>query len=248
MIILKDLHKRFGQKVVFNGLNLTITKGESIVVIGGSGVGKSVLLKHIIGLMKPDSGSVTIDGKDVSDIPEAEWDAIRLKFAMVFQGAALFDSLSVWENVGFGLLEHSGLSRREIRAKASEKLGMVGLDGAEDLSPAELSGGMRKRAAIARAIAMDPEVILYDEPTTGLDPILAAEINQLILKTAREVGATSITITHDMVSAYTIADKIAMLYNGVIIQEGTPAQIQQTANPIVRQFIEGRAEGPITRG
>ncbi len=241
-----DLHKSFDDNYVLRGVNLEVKKGESLVIIGGSGSGKSVLLKHIIGLMRPDRGKVIIDSVDLASLDEDGLNEIRKKFGMLFQSAALFDSMTVWENVGFGLRRHTNLSDEEIKEIAIQKLNMVGLVGVEDLMPSELSGGMRKRVGLARAIAMEPEILLYDEPTTGLDPIMADAINDLIIKMRETLSVTSVTITHDMRSAYKIADTIAMLYNGVIIEKGTPDEIRNSDNPVVRQFIEGRAEGPIS--
>jgi phospholipid/cholesterol/gamma-HCH transport system ATP-binding protein len=245
MIEIEDLHKRFGPKVVLAGLTLTIERGETMVVIGGSGTGKSVLLKHVIGLMKPDQGRVVVDGQDVGSLDETQLTDLRKKFGMLFQGAALFDSLSVWENVGFALTQHSKRPPREVREIAREKLAMVGLKGVEDLMPAELSGGMKKRVGLARAIAHDPQIILYDEPTTGLDPIMADVINELVIRLKQQLKMTSIAITHDMTSAYKIADRMAMLYQGKILEVGTPDEIRASRNPVVRQFITGSAEGPI---
>lgn len=245
MIEIEDLHKSFGSKVVLAGLTLSIEHGETMVVIGGSGTGKSVLLKHVIGLMKPDNGRVIVDDQDVERLDDAQLIELRKKFGMLFQGAALFDSLSVWENVGFALAQHTTLSPRQIREVAREKLALVGLKGVEDLMPAELSGGMKKRVGLARAIAHDPQIMLYDEPTTGLDPIMADVINELIIRLKEQLKVTSIAITHDMTSAYKIADRIAMLYQGRILEVGTPDQIRASANPAVRQFITGSAEGPI---
>lgn len=245
MIELRDLHKSFNDHYVLRGVSLKIKKGESLVVIGGSGSGKSVLLKHIIGLLKPDKGAVFIDSSDMSLLDEDGLNEIRKKFGMLFQSSALFDSMTVWENVGFGLKRHTHMPDRDIKRIAVEKLRMVGLVGVENEMPSELSGGMRKRVGLARAIAMKPEILLYDEPTTGLDPIMADAINDLIIKMGKELDVTSVTITHDMKSAYKIADTIAMLYNGVIIATGTSAEIQNSTDPVVRQFVEGRAEGPI---
>lgn len=245
MIEIEDLYKSFGSKVVLAGLTLSIEHGETMVVIGGSGTGKSVLLKHVIGLMKPDRGRVIVEGQDIEQLDEAQLTEVRKKFGMLFQGAALFDSLSVWENVGFSLAQHTNLSPRQIREIAREKLALVGLKDVEDLMPAELSGGMKKRVGLARAIAHDPKIMLYDEPTTGLDPIMADVINELIIRLKEQLKVTSIAITHDMTSAYKIADRIAMLYQGRIQEVGTPAEIRASANPIVRQFITGSAEGPI---
>ena len=216
-----------------------------MVVIGGSGTGKSVLLKHIIGLLKPDAGKIYIGGVNATDFTEKQWNRLRETMGMLFQGAALFDSLSVWENIGFGLLNIKAMAPREVKKIATEKLHMVGLANIEDMKPAELSGGMKKRVGLARAIAMSPDILLYDEPTTGLDPIMADVINNLIINMREKMDVTSIAITHDMVSAYKIADKIAMLYKGQIVEVGTPDQIQNTSNPVVHQFINGNAEGPI---
>ena len=245
VIELKDIHKSFNKKSVLRGVNLKVKKGESLVVIGGSGSGKSVLLKHIIGLLKPDKGSVIVDSADLSMLDENGLDEIRKKFGMLFQSAALFDSMKVWENVGFGLKRHTRMTDPEIKEVAVQKLRKVGLVGVEDVMPSELSGGMRKRVGLARAIAMEPEILLYDEPTTGIDPIMADAIDDLIIKMGKELDITSVAITHDMRSAYKIADTIAMLYNGVIIATGSPEEIRHTSDPFVKQFVEGRAAGPI---
>jgi phospholipid/cholesterol/gamma-HCH transport system ATP-binding protein len=245
MIEIKDLYKSFHNKPVLEGVNLTIHKGETVVVIGRSGCGKSVLLKHIIGLLKPDKGQLLIDGEDITAYPKNRLNQLRQRFGMLFQGAALFDSMTVAENVGLGLREHTKMTDEKIREIATEKLKMVGLVGAEELKPAELSGGMKKRVGLARAIAMNPEFILYDEPTTGLDPIMADAINDLVINLRNTLKITSIAVTHDMSSAYKIADKIAMLYKGAIIFAGTPEEIKKTDNPIVQQFIQGRSQGPI---
>lgn len=245
MIKIENLHKRFGTNRVLRGVNLDVAKGESVTVIGGSGSGKSVLIKHIIGIIRPDEGKVFIDGTDISTLDESDLYMVRKKFGMLFQAAALFDSLSVWENVGFALLRTRAYSEKEIKEIATEKLRSVGLVGVEDLMPAELSGGMKKRVGLARAIAHNPEILLYDEPTTGLDPIMADAINDLIVEMREKLNVTSVTITHDMNSAYKISDRIAMLYDGKIIETGTPDEIKNTENPIVRQFITGSATGPI---
>lgn len=245
MIEIVDLHKSFGEKVVLDGVNLKVEKGESMVVIGGSGSGKSVLIKHIIGILKPDKGKVFIDGIDITSLDEDKLYEIRKKFGMLFQMSALFDSLTVWENVAFFLMRHKKLKEKEAKMVAIEKLRLVGLPGVEDLMPSELSGGMKKRVALARAIAHEPEILLYDEPTTGLDPIMADAINELIVEMKKHLSVTSVAITHDMQSAYKIGDRIAMLYNGKIIEVGTPDEIKNTKNPIVRQFITGSAQGPI---
>lgn len=245
-IRVRGLKKAFGNKVVLNGLDLDVGVGESVVVIGGSGTGKSVLLKCILGLLRPDAGSIEVDGEEVVGIDAAGRERINRKFGMLFQGGALFDSLPVWENVAFGLMAAKKAGRSEAKDIAINKLAQVGL-GPEvgDLSPAELSGGMQKRVALARAIASDPEIIFFDEPTTGLDPIMADVINNLIVKTTREMGATGLSITHDMASARKIAHRIAMLYEGRIIWAGPVDQIDQSGEEHVDQFINGRAEGPI---
>jgi phospholipid/cholesterol/gamma-HCH transport system ATP-binding protein len=217
-----------------------------MVVIGGSGTGKSVLIKCIIGILKPERGEIFVAGREIGSLKEKELYELRKKFGMLFQAGALFDSMRVWENVGFGLLQHTSLSEKEVRDRAIEKLNLLGLHRIEDLMPSQLSGGMRKRVSLARAIAMEPEILLYDEPTTGLDPIRADAINELIVEMREKIKVTSITITHDMVSAYKIADRIAMLYQGRIIEVGTPEQIKHSTNEIVQQFIQGKAKGPIT--
>jgi len=246
MIEIINLSKTFNDHKVLDNLNLDIRDGETTVIIGRSGVGKSVLLKHIIGIMKADSGQVLIDGIDVTKLRGKELSNLRMKFGMLFQGAALFDSLSVGENVGFSLIEHTTLSKKEIYKKVKESLYMVGLENIEHLKPAELSGGMKKRVGLARAICRNPEIILYDEPTTGVDPVMADAINTLIKNLHDKLKVTAIAVTHDMISAYKIADRIAMLYEGKIIATGTPKEIKNTDNPIVRQFITGSAVGPIT--
>ncbi|MBI5966513.1 MAG: ABC transporter ATP-binding protein [Deltaproteobacteria bacterium] len=247
-ILVKEVYKSFGQNHVLCGLNLEVKCGESMVVIGGSGTGKSVLIKCIIGLLHHDRGEIYVDGQEISHLKEEEWNELRKKFGMLFQRDALFDSMSVWENVGFALRRHTDLSDEEIKATAMEKLKLVGMQNVENLMPAELSGGMRKRVALARAIAMEPAILLYDEPTTGLDPIMANVINDLIVSMREKLDVTSIAITHDMVSANRIADRIAMLYKGKIIEVGTPDDIKASSNPIVQQFIRGEVEGPITQG
>jgi phospholipid/cholesterol/gamma-HCH transport system ATP-binding protein len=244
-IRIRDLKKSFGDKVVLDGANLDVWPGESVVVIGQSGVGKSVLIKCIIGILTPDEGTIEIGGELITAAGFRNMDAIRRKFGMLFQYAALFDSLKVWENVGFGLLRHTDLKPAQIREIVEEKLRMVGMPGTLDLMPSELSGGMRKRVGLARAIAMEPEIMLYDEPTTGLDPIRADSINDLIIQLREELSVASITITHDMVSAYKIADRISMLHKGKLIATGTVDEIRGSDNPFVQQFIHGRAEGPI---
>ena len=248
MIEIVDLYKSFGEKKVLKGVNLTIQTGETMVIIGRSGCGKSVLLKHIIGVMKSDSGKVMINSQDLTQIEQKQLDQLRLSFGMLFQGAALFDSLSVGENVGFNLIEHTDLDEDVIKSKVNNCLALVGLEGIERLMPSELSGGMKKRVGLARAICMDPTIVLYDEPTTGFDPIMGDAINDLIKDLHDKLKITSIAVTHDMSSAYKIADRIAMLYEGKIIEIGTPEQIKNTKNPIVKQFITGAAVGPITTG
>ena len=246
MIQVIDLYKSFGAKPVLRGVNLKIGAGETTVIIGQSGSGKSVLLKHIIGMLKPDSGKVLVEGVDITAAGPRERPGILRKFGMLFQGAALFDSLSVGENVAFGLRRYTRHTKPEIEAIVAESLAKVGLRGVENLMPHELSGGMKKRVGLARAIAYKPQIILYDEPSTGIDPIRADSINDLINQMKRDLGVTSVVITHDMVSCYKVADRVAMLFNGVIIETGTAAEIQATANPVVRQFITGQASGPIT--
>ena len=244
MITLTDVHKAFGSNRVLRGVNLTIPSGESMVIIGGSGTGKSVLLKCILGLVHADTGSITLDGEDVET---ASRDTFLARFGMLFQGGALFDSLPVWQNVAFRLLRGSlKRPKDEARAIAIEKLRRVGLKPeTADLFPAELSGGMQKRVGLARAIAAEPEIIFFDEPTTGLDPIMAGVINQLIREIVTEMGATAMTITHDMTSVRAIADRVAMLHDGVIQWTGPVTEMDATADPYVQQFIHGRAEGPI---
>lgn len=246
MIDVINLHKSFGDKKVLDGLNLTIETGITKVIIGRSGIGKSVLLKHIIGILKPESGQVIIDGQDVTKLASKELNDLRLSFGMLFQGAALFDSLTVLENVGFNLIEHTDLDKQAIRKKVQEALSLVGLYGIEDLMPSELSGGMKKRVGLARAICMRPKIILYDEPTTGVDPIMADAVNDLIKNLHDKLEVTSIVVTHDMVSAYKVGSQIAMLYDGKIVGEGTPDEIKNTSDPIIKQFVTGAAKGPIT--
>ncbi len=248
-IEVKNLCKSFGRKVVLDGIDLTIGQGESVVVIGGSGSGKSVLLKCILGIITPDSGSIMIDGEEVTNLSMRERQEVMRKFGMLFQGGALFDSLPVWENITFALLQNHQISRREAHQLAEEKLKAVGLKPeVADLSPAELSGGMQKRVALARAIAAKPEIIFFDEPTTGLDPIMADVINQLIVKCSSELGASTLSITHDMASVRKIAQWVAMLYHGKIIWQGAAGDIDRSGNDHVDQFVHGRAEGPITAG
>jgi phospholipid/cholesterol/gamma-HCH transport system ATP-binding protein len=246
MIRIVDLHKSFGPKEVLQGVNLEIGDGETMVVIGQSGSGKSVLLKHIIGMLKPNKGQIFIDDVEITGLSDVDLQRVLRKFGMLFQGAALFDSLTVAENVAFGLKRYTRHTKKEIEEIVSGSLAKVGLGGVENLMPYELSGGMKKRVGLARAIAYSPQIILYDEPSTGIDPIRADSINDLINQMKRDLCVTSVVITHDMVSCYKVADRIAMLYNGVIVEIGTPAEIQASANPVVQQFINGRAAGPIT--
>ena len=245
-ISVRGLRKSFGRNRVLDGLDIDFMAGKSVVVIGGSGTGKSVLVKCILGLMRPDEGSVRIDGAETVRLPRKARERQLQKCGVLFQGSALFDSLPVWENVAFGLIQGRSMDRDAAKQIALDKLGAVGL-GAEvgELRPAELSGGMQKRVALARAIAADPEIIFFDEPTTGLDPIMADVINDLILKCVRELGATAVSITHDMVSTRKIGDRVAMLHKGQIVWHGPAAEIDHSGNPFVDQFINGRAEGPI---
>ncbi len=245
MIEIKDVFKSFRNNQVLQGVDLTIKKGETLVIIGRSGCGKSVLLKLIMGLLKPDDGNILVKGDDVTSMNDKQLMQLRQRFGMLFQASALFDSMTVDENVGLALREHTGLSEEEIAHRVKERLKMVGLSGVEEKKPAELSGGMKKRVGLARAIAMDPDYVLYDEPTTGLDPIMADVINNLIISLRNSLSITSIAVTHDIVSAYKIADRIAMLYEGKIIFVGTPQEVKNTTDPTVRQFIEGSAQGPI---
>ncbi len=247
MIEIADVHKSFRELKVLDGVDLTIQTGETMVIIGRSGCGKSVLLKHIIGLIKPDQGRVLIGKEDITVMDEQQLRLLRMKFGMLFQGSALFDSLNVKENVGFSLIEHAALDECVIDNKIKNCLSLVGLRGIENLMPSQLSGGMRKRVGLARAICVDPQIVLYDEPTTGLDPIMADAINDLIKDLHDKLKITSVAVTHDMTSAYKIADRIAMLYEGKIIEVGTPQQVKNTKNPIVKQFIMGAASGPITQ-
>lgn len=243
---LKDVRKSFGSNHVLRGVNIAVEKGKSLVVIGGSGTGKSVMIKSVLGIVTPDSGSITVDGQETTRLKGKDRDTLMGKFGMLFQGAALFDSLPIWENVAFGLIQGKGMSRKDAHDIAIEKLRAVGLPArVASLLPAELSGGMQKRVGLARAIAANPEIIFFDEPTTGLDPIMADVINDLIIETTKGLGATALSITHDMHSARKIADDIAMIYKGEIIWHGKAADIDHSGNPYVDQFIKGSAEGPI---
>ena len=245
MIRIVDLHKRFDDQQVLDGIDLEVGRCETLVIIGRSGCGKSVLVKHINGLLRPDQGHIYVDDEDITRLRGDELFRARRKFGMLFQGAALLDSMTVGENVGLGLRHHTQMTESEIDKRVGEKLAQVGLSGLEDKYPAELSGGMKKRVGLARAMAMDPQCIILDEPTTGLDPIMADVINELILKLQKDLCITSIAVTHDMVSATKIANRIAMLYEGRIIFDGPPEDIRRTDNPVVQQFIKGSAEGPV---
>lgn len=239
-IRIEDLHKAFGDKKVLRGVDLQIRKGESIAVIGASGTGKSVLIKHIIGLLKPDSGRILIDGIDVSSLDQAELNEFRSRFGMLFQGGALFDSLTVFENVAFPLRHRTRMKESAIRNRVMELLEMTGMQDWVDKWPAELSGGMKKRVGLSRALAINPSIMLYDEPTTGLDPVMGGIIDKLIVKTRDHFRVTSITITHDMRSAARIANRIAMLYKGKVIQAGTPEEIKDSRLPEVKEFVKDR--------
>ena len=243
---LKGVYKSFGSNHVLRGVDISIPRGRSLVVIGGSGTGKSVMIKCVLGILDPDQGVIKVDGQDTTHARGRERDDIMKKFGMLFQGGALFDSLPVWENVAFGLIQGRKMDRREARGIAIEKLNAVGLPArVGDLFPAELSGGMQKRVGLARAIAANPEIIFFDEPTTGLDPIMADVINDLIIETSKGLGATTLSITHDMASARKIADEIAMIYKGQIIWHGNAKDIDHSGNLYVEQFIKGSATGPI---
>ncbi len=245
MIRIVDLHKAFGQKKVLQGVNLDLKQGETLAVIGQSGSGKSVLIKHIIGILKPDKGQIFVDGVEITGLKDDELHKITRRFGMLFQGVALFDSMTVAQNVSFGLERYTDFSKERIQELVVESLDKVGLKECEELMPLELSGGMRKRVGLARAIAYRPDIILYDEPSTGIDPIRADAINDLINMMKREMSVSTIVITHDIVSAYKVADRIAMLYEGKIVEAATPEEIRNSKNPVIQQFIHGRAEGPI---
>lgn len=246
MIELKEVTKRFGDRMVLDGISLEVRQGETLVIIGRSGVGKSTILKHIAGLLRPDSGEVWVEGRRVEKLAEDEMNDLRKKMGVVFQTSALFDSLTVFENVAFRILRDFKTVEKEAVQTVRKKLELVGLK--EDilsLKPAQLSGGMRKMVALARAIAVDPEILLYDEPTSGLDPVTSEAINDLILDMKKKLGVTSVVVTHDMHSAYKVADRVAMIYEGKIIGIGTPDEIQNSGDPYVRQFVTGSVEGPI---
>lgn len=244
MIAIRGLRKRLGGRWVLDGVDLDIPDGKTVVVMGRSGTGKSVLLKHVIGLMQPDAGQIEVDGEPIVGLGEGELNRVRKRFGMLFQGAALFDSLSVGENVALPLREHTKLPDAEIRRRVAERLDWVGLEGIEDMKPASLSGGMRKRVGLARALSLDPAYILYDEPTTGLDPIMADVINRLIRSLQQRIGVTSIVVTHDLASAYHVGDLMAMLHEGHVKFTGSPEELRAASDPFVRQFVEGTSEGP----
>ena len=248
MIQIKGLHKSFDGNHVLRGLDLEVKTGEALVVMGRSGCGKSVLLKHIIGLLKPDEGAVLVNGVDIAQLSGQALDELRLKFGMLFQGAALFDSMTVFEKVSFPLSEHTTMGAPAIEQRVHECLQLVGLERVDELYPSELSGGMRKRVGLARALALGPEIVLYDEPTTGIDPIMGDIINDLIIALRDRLKVTSVVVTHDMRSAYKVADRMAMLYNGSIVEVGSPEQIRSSKSPVVQQFIKGEAVGPIQEG
>lgn len=245
MIQLKNLHKNFAGQKVLDGVNLDIPEGTITVILGRSGTGKSVLLKHIIGLLRADSGQVLIDNKDLMNMSDFELYECRKKFGMLFQNAALFDSLNVFENVAFPLREHSKFSEAEIADLVKEKLALVGLFNVDHKMPSELSGGMRKRVGLARAIALSPKIILYDEPTTGLDPLMTDSVNHLILETQKKLNVTSVVISHDIESTFFLADKIAMLYEGKIIEQSPPDEFRKSTHPFVKQFLAGKSEGKV---
>ena len=245
MIRLVDIHKSFGKQKVLDGLNLTVEKGKTTVIIGRSGGGKSVLLKHIIGLIRPDRGQVIVEGEDITVLNDKDLNEVRKKFGMLFQEAALFDSMNVAENVAFPLREHTRMSNGEIMDIVRDRLGAVGLSGVEEKMPSELSGGMRKRVGLARALAMRPQIVLFDEPTTGLDPVMTEAINQLIVETQRAFNLTCVVISHDIQSVFEIGHRVAMLYEGRIIEYGTPEEVRASRNPVMVQFLTGSTEGPI---
>jgi len=245
-IIVKNLTKKFGDRVVLKNISFDVKEKEIFVLMGGSGSGKSTTIKHIIGLLKPTEGQIIIDGVDITKLSERELIEFRKRMGYLFQEGALFDSLKVWENVGFYFLENTDMPKDEVYKLAQEKLALVGLKGIEELYPSELSGGMRKRVSLARAISTSPEIVLYDEPTSGLDPVTSAMIDNLIVDMRNNLGVTSIVVTHDLDSAFSIGDRIAMIHKGIIYAIGTPEEIRNNPDPIVQQFINRRAEGPIT--
>ena len=245
IIELKDIYKKFGTRQILSGVSLEVYKGETLVIMGGSGCGKSTVLRHMTGAIKPDSGSVYMRGQDLAELNEDGLDALRKKFGILFQSGALFDSLNVKENVCMSLREHTKLDENIMNIMVKMKLELVGLRGFEDFMPSELSGGMKKRIGLARAMSMDPEIVFYDEPTTGLDPIMAGVIDKLILDLSKKLSITSVVVTHDMNSVFRIADRIAMLHEGRILQVGTKEEIRNTTNPMVKQFVNGEPEGPV---
>jgi phospholipid/cholesterol/gamma-HCH transport system ATP-binding protein len=247
LIRVEDLHKSFHSQPVLDGVSLEIPRGEIFAIMGGSGEGKTVLLKHLIGLLSPDRGSIFVDGVDICRLDRLELREVRKKFGMLFQGAALFDSMSVGDNVAFPLREHTKLKEREIRSRVRSMLSDVGLHGVEGKFPSELSGGMSKRVGLARALALEPEIVLFDEPTTGLDPIMSDVINQLILTTQKRIGITFVIISHDVKGTFELADRIAMLHKGKIVGQGTPGEMREDPNPVVRQFLAGSSQGPVER-
>jgi phospholipid/cholesterol/gamma-HCH transport system ATP-binding protein len=248
VIYINNIHKSFGAKNILSGLTLEVKKGETMVIIGPSGCGKSVLLKHIMGLIKPDKGEIYIDNRDITRLSTRDLNEFRLRIGMLFQGGALFDSMTVGENIGFPLTEHTELSKNELEQLISEKLEMVGMYGIEHLGVAEISGGMAKRVALARSIIMEPQVILYDEPTTGLDPVMVTVIDKIITRLKKELQVTSLVVTHDMDSAFRIADRIAVHFSGGIIEVGTPEEIKNSRHPVVSQFISAGTVGPLSAG
>jgi phospholipid/cholesterol/gamma-HCH transport system ATP-binding protein len=246
MISLRDVSKSFNGKKVLDGMSIDVANGETLVIVGGSGTGKSVTLKHMIGLIRPDSGHVVVAGEDLCCLSSLDLNHFRRRFGMSFQEGALFDSMNVFENIAFPLRRHTEKSEEEIRERVRECLDLVHLEGVETRRPSELSGGMRRRVGFARAISLEPEILLFDEPTTGLDPVISDIVAGLIVEMDERLGTTTVTITHDMKVAFKIADRVAMLHQGRVIESGTPDEFRASANPIVQQFIEGRAEGPLT--
>ena len=240
-----NVKKKFGDRIVLNGVSLDIYKGETFVIMGGSGCGKSTILRHMIGALEPDSGKIQLLGKDLAGLGDDEMDSVRKKIGMCYQASALFDSMTVGENVALGLKEHTKLDRNVIEIVVKMKLELVGLRGFENLMPSQISGGMKKRVGLARAIAMDPEIVFYDEPTAGLDPIVGGVIDKLVADLSKKLSITSVVVTHDMKSVFLIADRVAMLYEGSVLEVGTPEEIRTSKNPIVRQFINGDPDGPI---
>ena len=245
VIEVQDLHKSLGGRPVLKGVSLQVRKGETVVILGGSGCGKSTLLRHLLASYKPDRGKVLIFGQDLQSLTRDSLDALRLRLGIVFQSGALYNSMTVANNVALPMREHTHLDDNIMSIMVKMKLELVGLRGFDDLMPAQLSGGMRKRVALARAIALDPEMLLYDEPTAGLDPIMSSVIDQLIMDLAKKLGVTSVVVTHDLTSAFKVGDRIIMLYEGAVIESGTAGEIQNSTNPVVRQFITGAPDGPI---